>query len=235
MKLMPMFANLLQLRFCVYKLIGQSKLRLKAKITNRVFACKALQGESGYNICINSDMTVSCNCQDYDGSGQIGDLKTQTLPEIFSGKKAQAFREKLASCHFPTSTCWVCSDFCLINKSEKIKYLTKYKIPQKGIMVENTVLCNLSCLGCDREKLLSIRSINCLPDGAIEKISDMLSKHSIKNVSFFNLGEPFLSEKFAHEIKTLRMMNNDVRIITSTNGVFVDTTEKMEAAGKFPQ
>jgi len=37
------------------------------------YYCKALSGLSSYNICINCDLTVSCNCQDYDGSGQIGE------------------------------------------------------------------------------------------------------------------------------------------------------------------
>src|SRR5471030_2386752 len=50
-------------------------LEMRAKITGQKFYCSALAGDSEYNITINSDLTVSCNCQDYDGSGHLGDLR----------------------------------------------------------------------------------------------------------------------------------------------------------------
>lgn len=59
------------------------KLFKKATPVN-VFYCNALLGQSTYNICINCDMTVSCNCQDYDGSGHVGDLRTHTFEEDIS-------------------------------------------------------------------------------------------------------------------------------------------------------
>ena len=37
-------------------------LEWRAKITRRKYYCQALAGESEYNIAINSDLTVSCNC-----------------------------------------------------------------------------------------------------------------------------------------------------------------------------
>jgi hypothetical protein len=57
--------------------------------------CKALAGESDYNICINSDMTVSCNCRDFDGTGHIGDLAEQTLEEVFAGSAPASFQRAL--------------------------------------------------------------------------------------------------------------------------------------------
>ena len=55
-----------------------------------------LHGESDYNITINSDLTVSCNCQDYNGSGHLGDLKKDSFEKVFFGPVAKNFREKLA-------------------------------------------------------------------------------------------------------------------------------------------
>jgi len=37
------------------------------------------------NIYINCDKTVSCNCQDYDGSAYIGDLLTHTFQGATKG------------------------------------------------------------------------------------------------------------------------------------------------------
>jgi hypothetical protein len=68
----------------------------KASERNEIFYCATLAGESDFNICINSDMTVSCNCQDYDGSGRIGHLTIQALEEIFNGPTAPRFRTMLA-------------------------------------------------------------------------------------------------------------------------------------------
>ena len=64
-------------------------LELKAKITGRKYYCHALAGESEYNITINSDLTVSCNCQDYDGSGHLGDLRKNSFEEVFFGPVAK--------------------------------------------------------------------------------------------------------------------------------------------------
>jgi hypothetical protein len=58
-------------------------LKIKAKIQGKVFICNALIGNSPYNTSINSDMTVSCNCQDVAGEGIIGDLYKNDFKEIF--------------------------------------------------------------------------------------------------------------------------------------------------------
>ncbi len=50
------------------------RMEWSAPLRGQRFYCRALGGESEYNLAIHCDLTVSCNCQDYDGSGQIGDL-----------------------------------------------------------------------------------------------------------------------------------------------------------------
>ena len=60
------------------------------------FHCRSLSGEALLGCYVNSDMTVSCNCQDMDGSGQIGDLRQSTFEEIFAGPKATRLRRELA-------------------------------------------------------------------------------------------------------------------------------------------
>src|SRR5476651_836230 len=93
-------------------------LELRAKITGQKFYCSALAGESEYNITINSDLTVSCNCQDYDGAGHIGDLKKDSFEKVFFGPVAQDFREKLARGKIPIKACTRCGDLRRIAKSK---------------------------------------------------------------------------------------------------------------------
>src|SRR5215207_4996199 len=72
-----------------------------ARLRGQRFACSVLEGEGEYNLTINCDSTVSCNCQDYDGSGHIGDLAKNSFPEVFFGPVAQRFREQLGQGKLP--------------------------------------------------------------------------------------------------------------------------------------
>ena len=85
-------------------------LELRARVRGRVFHCAALAGESNYNISINADLSVSCNCQDRDGTGRIGDLNTHTFEEIWTGPKAEAFRASMAAGKLPITWCSNCCD-----------------------------------------------------------------------------------------------------------------------------
>ena len=137
---------------------GSARVRiLRDTLAGRAYFCNALLGESNYNVCINSDLTVSCNCRDYDGTGHIGDLNTQTLQEIFDGGVARGFRETLAKGRFPVSVCQECWELKTVPKREAFYYVTHYHPPRKGIMVENTALCNLRCASCDRERVSLLR------------------------------------------------------------------------------
>lgn len=223
------FVSLL-LPYRIQEVITKWRLFTMAKMTNSVFACNALQGNSDYNVCINSDITVSCNCQDYDGRGRIGSLSSQTLKEIFNGEAAQNLRKRLAACEFPVPVCAKCNELHLIKKSEINNYLSGFKVPKKGIMLENSVLCNLNCLGCRRDQVLRARKKHKITLVEMEKIAKIIQENRIEHIAFFNLGEPFFSKDVADEIAILRRYNPDITIHTSTNGVYLDSDEKREAA-----
>src|SRR5580704_11259385 len=93
-------------------------LEMKTKLTGRKYYCNALAGDSEYNITINSDLTVSCNCQDYDGSGHLGDLRKNTFEEVFFGPVAQRFQAELAKGRIPIPTCSRCGDLRRLNRGQ---------------------------------------------------------------------------------------------------------------------
>ncbi len=198
-------------------------------MTGRRFFCNALAGGSDYNIVVNSDMTVSCNCQDYDGSGRIGDLSKSSLESIFNGLIAKDFRRTLAKGKLPTLTCSRCSELRWIDRKDAQYRKKQNKIP-KGLMVENIVLCNLNCIGCQRETVLRIRDKKNLDIDDIRKIALILYDNQVETVSYFNLGEPFLHSNIHDELKILVDYNPDLKIVTSTNGTLMDTDKKREAA-----
>src|SRR6267378_1870304 len=96
----------------------QLYLEWSARLKGERFACRALAGESEYNLTINCDLTVSCNCQDYNGSGHIGDLNKNSFEEVFFGPVARKFREELAKGKLPIRSCARCGDLARVPKSQ---------------------------------------------------------------------------------------------------------------------
>ena len=100
-------------------------LELRARWRGNVFHCAALAGESNYNVSINADLTVSCNCQDRDGTGRLGSLKTQSFMQIWHGEKADAFRRSMASGKLPIMWCSNCCDRKEVKKPNEGKPYTR--------------------------------------------------------------------------------------------------------------
>lgn len=205
-------------------------LKFRYNHRNKSFYCRALQGLSNYNICINADMTVSCNCQDYKGAGQIGDLKRQTFEEIYFGPKAQSFRKSLADGKIPIAVCMACSELMEVDKGGAESKLSAYSLPVNGIMVESTVACTLKCLGCKRHQLLRTRKKLRMSLADVSQVADIINDHKIRMISYFNLGEPFLSDTVLEEIRILKSRNPKLILYTSTNGMLLDSEKKTEAA-----
>jgi uncharacterized Fe-S cluster-containing radical SAM superfamily protein len=217
----------------IKKILGQRiTTALKKTVENLnppSYYCAALHGDSNYNICINSDMTVSCNCMDFDGTGHIGDLRTQTMDEVFSGDTARHFRKSLARGEFPIPNCEKCNELRKVTPKEADHYLDNFNLPKRGIMLENTVLCNYECLACDRE-VVNTRSKRRMSPEEMERIAKMLGEMSIEEIAFHNLGEPFFSRNICHDLALVRQYNPEAKLVMSTNGTFLDTDERRDAA-----
>jgi hypothetical protein len=202
-------------------------LELRAKITGRKYYCHALAGESEYNITINSDLTVSCNCQDYDGSGHLGDLRKNSFEKIFFGPVAQKFRNDLAKGKIPIPTCSRCGDLKRLQKNETPP---KPRLPHRGMLLENTVICNVDCIGCAREGAANVRTKKTMPLAELSQMADLAARLGMERIFYLNLGEPFLSPTVCQELPLLRAKNPDAYIRVSTNGILLNTDAKREAA-----
>jgi len=199
---------------------------LRAWVTGRNYYCSTLAGEDDYNITVNSDLTVSCSCQDYDGSGHIGDLRKNSFEEIFFGPVAQRFRDELARGKVPIPTCVRCT----IRRLPKKAAQPKPRLPDRGMLLENTVRCNVDCIGCAREGAAAIRTSKQMTLEELSQMGDLVARLGMKQLFYLNLGEPFLSPTICQELPILRAKNPDCRIVVSTNGVLLNTDAKREAA-----
>ena len=204
--------------------------RARALATGKRFRCLALEGKGVTDICINSDMTVSCNCRDYDGSGIIGDLEKESWHSVFAENGGRIFREALAEGNFPTTHCPRCRQLRETSAESAADYAKTWSLSPPGIMVENMAECNCSCIGCVNHEMLKARKKISMSLADVRKVTGILRDNSIRHVDYFKLGEPFLSRNILAEMQIIREENPDLDIMTSTNGFFVDTEEKREAA-----
>jgi len=205
-------------------------LEARASRSHSAFFCAALSGESIYNICINSDMTVSCNCQDYDGSGHIGDLRLETLDQIFASPAAQGFRAALAAGRLPILTCASCPELRSATAVKARHHRDHWQVCKKGIMVENTVACPYRCTACYRSMVLGTRRATHMTLDDLRTVAGTIREHGIEHVSFFNLGETFAAPQVCEQLRILREYNPDVLILISTNGMLLNNEAKQEAA-----
>ena len=199
---------------------------LRAKISGRGYYCSTLAGQEDYNLTINSDLTVSCNCQDYEGTGHIGDLRKNTFEEIYFGPVAQKFRDELAGGKIPIPTCVRCTMHRLPENAAPPAPV----LPKRGMLLENTVVCNVDCIGCARESAAAIRITKTMPLAELEQMADLTARLGLEQIFYLNLGEPFLSPRITQELPILRAKNPHARIVVSTNGVLLNTDAKREAA-----
>jgi MoaA/NifB/PqqE/SkfB family radical SAM enzyme len=206
-----------------------------ARMKGQRFYCSALAGESDYNITVNCDLTVSCNCQDYDGSGHIGDLNKNSFQEVFFSPTAKRFRADLANGKLPIMSCTRCGDLHRVPKSSvqfepEIYAGPKPRLPHRGMLLENTVRCNIDCIGCDRQSAARIRTTKQMDLDKLSKMADLVHDLKLESLFYLNLGEPFLSPNIGKEMPILRQKNPDCRIVISTNGIILNNDMKREAA-----
>ena len=233
-------------------------LEWSARLRGRRFYCSALAGESEYNITVNCDLTVSCNCQDYNGSGHIGDLNKNSFREVFFSPQAQHLRSELAKGKLPIVTCARCGDLKRVPKSQ-VKLMRpaaaihngngsdrktesdsasaphlfagpEPRLPYRGMLLENTVRCNIDCIGCDRQSAARIRTSLQMDMDKLSRMADLVHELGLEQLFYLNLGEPFLSPNIGQELPLLREKNPDCRIVISTNGIILNTDAKRQAA-----
>ena len=221
-------------------------LEWSARVRGQRFYCSALAGESEYNTTVNCDLTVSCNCQDYDGSGHIGDLNKNSFQEVFFSPAAQHLRTELAKGKLPILTCARCGDLKRAPKSGVRTFTEgsapasggqtqlyagpKPRLPYRGMLLENTVRCNIDCIGCDRQSAARTRTTKQMEMDKLSKMAELVRDLGLQQLFYLNLGEPFLSPNIGKELPLLREKNPECRIVISTNGIVLNTDAKREAA-----
>jgi MoaA/NifB/PqqE/SkfB family radical SAM enzyme len=127
----------------------------------------------------------------------------------------------------PIPTCSRCGDLRRLKKSGTPP---KPRLPYRGMLLENTVICNVDCIGCAREGAANVRAGKTMPLAELSRMADLAARLGMQRIFYLNLGEPFLSPTICQELPLLRAKNPDAYIRVSTNGILLNTDAKREAA-----
>ncbi len=98
------------------------------------------------------------------------------------------------------------------------------------MLLENTVRCNIDCIGCDRQSAARIRTTLQMDLEKLSRMADLVHDLGLEQLFYLNLGEPFLSPNIGQELPCCARRTPNCRIVISTNGIVLNTDAKREAA-----
>lgn len=199
-------------------------VQLFAFFARKQIVCRSLIGQNTWDTAIASDMKVHCNCMDFYGHGVLGNLRENSLADIWNGPIANKFRQKLRNGIFPIAECSKCSAWQMRPKKEQIRIKLPYTL-----MIENTYKCNYSCTSCHRIPLAKTRDGSHLNQHDIALISKTIKENKISKVIYHVLGEPFLVNDIDEQLAKIRSDNPQTHIFMTTNGSLLNTDRKRNA------
>lgn len=210
--------------------LRRRRLEATARARGERFWCASLAGDADHSLSILCDMAVTCCCEDHTSASTIGDLCVNSLEECMNSEAARRLKHQLAAGYLPLLNCVTCRSLRRCTEGEAGQHELEHGVPRRDVLIENTVLCNISCEGCPRLHAVKLRKRATLTDGDVVKIAADLGSHGVEQISFLSSGEPFLPNNVWDQVKVLRSNNPKARIVTSTNGQMLDSDTKREAA-----
>ena len=203
----------------------------RAKLRGRVFACGSLGSFPAIeSVIVNSDGTVTCDCRDITGEGQIGNIIDEPLETLYRNEKASRFRQALYSGKLPMLRCAQCT----LLREISPRRLPELRIPNTGRVIQNlsletTVLCNYDCRGCMREIIYAHRAGRILSGEQFRQVLQRFATYDVKRLWFYNQGEPTMAKDFPEQLRLARDLFPQSKIYFSSNGHFIDNDRIRQA------
>ncbi len=206
------------------------------------FICTLVSKE----MVILSDGRITSCCMDPTGKNTFANIYTDDFDDTL--KKLTLFKKKLADNPENTPECLKCFNsrrrivkgkpfydyFLKENPSEQEINNYLYKdIAPKGLIIELTTACNLTCIGCEtgvrnikrsqRQKVEKGRFID------IEKLKTWITPYlnKLEMIKLFNYGETFLHPRSVEFCSFVTGLNPDILLIIATNLLPLNSDEKI--------
>jgi MoaA/NifB/PqqE/SkfB family radical SAM enzyme len=165
------------------------------------------------------DGRVVCGCADPYGKRVLGDARTETITQIWTGPTASKLREELNA--GGSSFCGDCPLKLPLADDEMPpqRPLDVSPLPSR-MYFESTAACNVSCLDscCAPETgITKTRQAGMLDVDLFLRVLGEVGP-TLERVDFFNYGEAFLHKRAVEMCETIKRDHPHIYLYTSTNG-----------------
>ena len=179
------------------------------------------------------DGKVVCGCADPYGERPLGNVRYNTLLEIFNSDLVKQIRSELNEGH--SCFCDNCGMKRILREDEEIPQGKEHVDILPRIFIEPTVLCNLNCYKsvCNHDSgIIHTRSRMYFPLEEFKPVIDGGAK-TLNRIDFFNYGDPFVHKDAAEMIAYVKEHYKGIYVYTSTNGLMLDDEKikKIVASG----
>src|SRR3954447_13764237 len=166
------------------------------------------------------DGRMVCGCADPYGKRPLGDTKTQTVSEIWTGETAAQLRQDIVN--GGSKFCGDCPLKLPLKKDEQPpqRTLDVGQLPSR-LYIECTAACNISCnqACCAPETgITRTRQAGMLDYDLFTRVVDEAGP-SLGRIDFFNYGEAFLHKRALDMVEYIKSRHPHVFLYTSTNGL----------------
>ena len=166
------------------------------------------------------DGRMVCGCADPYGKRPLGDTKTHTVSQIWTGETAAKLRQDIVN--GGSKFCGDCPLKLPLKKDEQPpqRPLDVGALPSR-LYIECTAACNISCNQscCAPETgITRTRNAGMLDYEVFRKVVDEAGP-TVGRIDFFNYGEAFLHKRALDMIEYIKSRFSHIYLYTSTNGL----------------
>jgi hypothetical protein len=166
------------------------------------------------------DGRLVCGCADPYGKRVLGDTKTATVSQIWTGQVASQLRQDLVN--GGSTFCGDCPLKLPLKKNDPVpqRSLDVGSLPSR-LYIECTAACNISCNQscCAPETgITRTRQAGMLDYDLFTRVVDEAAP-SLVRIDFFNYGEAFLHKRALDMVEYIKSRYPHVYLYTSTNGL----------------
>jgi MoaA/NifB/PqqE/SkfB family radical SAM enzyme len=166
------------------------------------------------------DGRIVCGCADPYGHRVLGDARTSTVHDVWTGPVIASLRRDLNE--GGSTFCGDCPLKLPLRKGEapRVRPLDAGPLPGR-LFIECTAACNISCTDacCAPETgITRTRQAGMLDFGLFQRVIDEVGP-SLGRVDFFNYGEAFLHKRAIEMCEYIKSRHPHIYLYTSTNGL----------------
>ena len=176
-------------------------------------------------LTVLSDGTAVCACVDATKKNPLGNIKEQSLEEIWTGTAYQNLRRGIIKNINQIPVCFECP-----NRIEEPPpppgYVSGVDKP-RALFLESYAGCNLACPGCSREDIEGSRAELGMDFATYTKLIDDLAP-GLQYMEFHIGGENYMHKRAHEMVRYCKDQNPECFVLSSTNGHFFHTEERCQ-------